>query len=330
MRRREFIAFFGGAVAWPGAVVAQQPDRLRRIVMLNVLAEGDPTAKARAAALRQGLEELGWIEGRNIRLEYRYAAGDPDRLRKYAAELVSLRPDVIVANGTAAVAALRQETRTTPVVFTGASDAVGSGFVDSLARPGGNITGFTYFEPSMASKWLEMLKEIAPGTLRAALMHNPETASAGGTYFRSAFEAAADRFAVKPIAAPVHNEQDIEPVIVALGREPGGGLIIYPDTFTVVHRALIVSLTARFSIPAIYPYAYMATQGGLLSYGPDTLDLHRRAASYVDRILKGASPGELPVQEPTKFELIINLKTAKALGLIVPPSLLARADEVIE
>jgi putative ABC transport system substrate-binding protein len=206
LRRREFITLLGGAVvAWPKVTVAQQPDRLRRIGMLTVIAEDDPTAKARVAALRQGLEELGWIEGRNIRLEFRYAGGDPDRARKYAAELVSVGSDVIVANGTAAVAALRQETRTTPVVFLGASDAVGSGFVESMARPGGNITGFIYFEPSMGSKWLEMLKEIAPGILRVAFMHNPETASARGTFFMSAFKAAAERLAVKLIAAPVHN-----------------------------------------------------------------------------------------------------------------------------
>jgi putative tryptophan/tyrosine transport system substrate-binding protein len=330
MRRREFIALLGGALSWPKAVFAQQPDRLHRVGMLHLLAEDDPMAKGRTAALRQGLEELGWIEGRNIRLEYRYAAGDPDRTRKYAAELVSLRPDVIVVNGTSGVAALQQETRTTPIVFIGASDAVGSGFVESLARPGGNTTGFTYFEPSMGSKWLEMLKEIAPGILRVALMHNPEMAAAGGSYFMSAFETAADRLAVKPIGAPVHNEQDIEPRVAALGREPGSGLIIIPDIFTVVHRKLIVSLTARFRIPTIYPYGYMVAQGGLLSYGPDTIDLHRRAASYVDRILKGASPGELPVQAPTKFELIINLKTAKAINLTIPEAFLLRADEVIE
>jgi putative ABC transport system substrate-binding protein len=330
MRRREFIAGLGGAAAWPVVARAQQGERLRRIAFLLPLAADDPTAKVRTSALRQGLEQLGWIEGRNILLEYRYGAGDSDRIRKLAAELVSLKPDVIVANGTTAVAALRQETRTTPVVFIGASDAVGSGFVASLSRPGGNITGFTYFEPSMGGKWLEMPKEIAPKTLKAALMHNPETAAAGGDYYLSAFQAAADRLAIEAIVAGVHSQQDIESVIATLGREAGTGIVIVPDAFTIVHRKLIVSLTARFNIPTVYPYDYMAVQGGLLAYGPDIADVHRRAASYVDRILKGTSPNELPVQEPTKFEFVINLKTAKALGLTVPPTLLARADEVIE
>jgi putative ABC transport system substrate-binding protein len=331
MKRREFITLLGGAAAgWPLAVRAQQPGQLRRIGMLIGYAENDPETQARLAAFRQGLEHLGWIEGRNVRIDYRFAPAGPDQAQRFAKELVALRPDILVGNSTPATAALLRETRTIPVVFVGVSDPLGSGFVASIARPGGTTTGFTNFEPSLIGKWLELLKQVAPGIVRAAVIFNPKTAPGEGSFFMGPFEPIARSLQVEPIAARVSDPAEIESAVTAVGREPGGSLIVMPDAFTTVHRQLIILLAARHALPAIYPYRYQAVDGGLMSYGVDTVDLLRRAAPYVDRILKGEKPADLPVQAPTKFELVVNLRTAKALGLPVPPTILALADEVIE
>jgi putative tryptophan/tyrosine transport system substrate-binding protein len=329
--RRQMITLLGGAaVAWPFVGQAQQADRMRRIGVLMSDAENDPEAQSNAAAAQQGLRELGWADGRNVLIDYRWAGGDKDRMRALAKELVGLQPHVILARSTPATAALKAETRTIPIVFTTVSDPIGSGFVASLAHPGGNITGFTNFEPSMAGKWLGLLKEIAPRVTRTGMMFNPETAPYAQYYTRP-FEAAAQRFAVEPILALVHNDSDIAAIIETLTREPNAGLIVLPDAFTTsTHRKQIIEQAFRRQLPAIYPYRFMAAEGGLMSYGIDITDLYRRAASYIDRILRGASPAELPVEAPVKFELVINFKTAKALALEVPMSLQVRVDRVIE
>jgi putative tryptophan/tyrosine transport system substrate-binding protein len=331
MRRRDLITLLGGAAAaWPLAARAQQPGQLRRVGMLIGYAENDSETQARVAAFRQGLEHLGWTEGRNIRVDYRFAPAGPDQAQRFAKELVALGPDILVGNSTPATAALLGETRTIPIVFVGVSDPVGSDFVASIARPGGNTTGFTNFEPSLIGKWLELLKEIAPGIMRAAVIFNPKTAPGKGSFFMTPFEPVARALNVEPIALRVSDSAEIESAVTAIGRAPGSSLIVMPDAFTTVHRQLIILLAARHALPAIYPYRYEAADGGLLSYGVDTVDLLRRAAPYVDRILKGEKPADLPVQAPTKFELVINLRAAKALRFTIPPTLLALADEVIE
>jgi putative ABC transport system substrate-binding protein len=335
MRRRQFLSLLGGAAAasaaWPAPLrAAQQPAQIRRIGMLIGYAENDPETQARLSAFRQGLDHLGWTEGRNVRIDYRFAPASPDQAQLFAKELVALRPDILVGNSTPATAALLDETHTIPVVFVGVSDPVGSGFVTSIARPGRNSTGFTNFEPSLTGKWLELLKEVAPGIARAAVIFNPKTAPGGGSFFLDPFESIARSLAVKPIAASVNDAAEIESAVTGVAQESGGSLIVMPDAFTTVHRQLIILLAARHGLPAIYPYRYQAVEGGLMSYGVDTVDLLRRAAPYVDRILKGEKPVDLPVQAPIKFELVVNLRTAKVLGLDVPPTLLARADEVIE
>jgi putative tryptophan/tyrosine transport system substrate-binding protein len=332
MRRREFIALFGGTtVAWPLAVRAQQSGPMRRIGMLLANAEDDPAAEAALAAFTKALQGLGWTEGRNIRIDYRFAAADVDRMQTFAKELVSLRPDLIVGQTTQVVAALQRETKTIPIVFVVVSDPVGSGFVASLPRPGGNITGFINIESSLSGKWMEMLRDIVPRVTRAALMFNPETAPYFA-YYLQPFEAAARSYAVEPIAASVRTAADIERVVASLGNRPDAGLVLMPDPFTATRRNFdpIIALAARYRVPTIYPYRYYVAAGGLVSYGTDNADLWRQAPTYVDRILKGAKPADLPVQLPTKFELAVNLKTAKALGIEMPATLLGRADEVIE
>jgi putative tryptophan/tyrosine transport system substrate-binding protein len=330
MKRREFITLLGAAVAGPLVARAQQPAQVRRVGMLIGYSENDPETQARLSALRQELEHLGWKEGGSVRIDYRFAPASPDEAQVFAKELVALQPDVLIGNSTPATAALLRETRTIPIVFVGVSDPVGSRFVLSIARPGGAATGFTNFEPSLIGKWLELLKEIAPGITRAAVVFNPKTAPGGGSFFLDPFEPVARSLAVEPIAVRVNDAGEIEGAVAAIGREPDGSLIVMPDAFTTVHRQLIILLAARYALPAIYPYRYQAVEGGLLSYGVDTVDLMRRAAPYVDRILKGEKPADLPVQAPIKFELVINLRAARVLGLTVPPQLLARADEVIE
>ena len=332
MQRRQFITLLGGAsVAWPFAARAQQGDRVRRLAAMMGGRNADTDTEGRAwfAAFRQGLQELGLVEGRNFRVDYRWPAGDLDRIHAIAREFVDLQPDVLFAASTPAVQALLRGTRTIPIVFTNLSDPVGTGVVASVARPGGNATGFTAFEYSLAGKWLEMLKEIAPAVRRFALVFNPETAPYARSYL-SFIETAAPAFGVSPSVASVRTIGEMETAIEAQAREPGGALVVLPDTFTFTNRDKLIVLAARYQLPAIYSFRAQAIDGGLVSYGPVTSDLYRRAASYVDRILKGEKPGDLPVQAPTRYELVINLKTAKTLGLDVPPMLLARADEVIE
>jgi putative ABC transport system substrate-binding protein len=329
MRRREFITLLGGAAAvWPVAARAQQGDRAWRIGVLLPGDENDPVFKARLSAFTQALTDLGWTDGRNVRMDLRWGRGDTNRIRALAQELVGLHPDVIATNGTAATAALQRETKTIPIVFANVSDPVASGIVPRLDRPSRNITGFANFEATLAGKWLELLSEIAPGLKRAAIMFNPDTAPASA-YWPS-FETAVRSLKVAPIITSVHTDAEIETAIIALGREPGGGLVVMPEVFTTVHRAPIILAAARNNVPAVYALSEFVKDGGLLSYGVDQVDTFRRAATYVDRILRGAKPGDLPVQFPTKFEMILNLKTAKALGLTIPPSILLRADEVIE
>jgi putative ABC transport system substrate-binding protein len=327
MRRRQFVAGLVGAAAWPLAARAQQGDRVRRIGVLMGGDENNPVSKPRFSAFTQALADLGWTDGRTVRIDLRWHGDDASRIRAVARELVNLRPDIIFANSTAATAALQRETTTVPIVFAGLSDPVASGIVPRLDRPGGNITGFAVLETSMGGKWLELLSEIAPGLKRAAIMFSPETSTA--SLYMPSLETAAGSLKVAAVIAPVHDEGEIETAIIALGREPGGGLVVLPDLFTLVHRAPIIS-TARNNVPAVYWDSFFARDGGLLSYGVDPVDIPRRAASYVDRILRGAKPAELPVQFPTKFEMVVNLKTAKALGLTVPQSILLRADEVIQ
>jgi putative tryptophan/tyrosine transport system substrate-binding protein len=331
MRRREFIAGLGSAAAWPAVARAQQPDGMRRVAVLMSNDESDPEANVWLSGFMQGLQGLGWTDGRNARMNIRWAAGSVDRMRMLAKELVDLQPDVILSNSTPGTTALQRETWTIPIVFVVVADPVGAGFVASLARPGGNITGFIHLEASLAAKWLGLLMEIAPGVKRVAMIFNPDTAPAGGSYFRPPFEAAAGSLKIEPIAAFIHSDAEIEKVIASLGREPKGGLVVPPDGgFNLVHRAQIILLTARSNVPAVYPVADFVRDGGLFSYGPDYTDIHRRAAPYVDRILRGAKPADLPVQLPIKFQMAVNLKTAKALGLTVPQSILLQADEVIE
>jgi putative tryptophan/tyrosine transport system substrate-binding protein len=331
MRRRDFIAGLVGATAASSlAVHAEQSDRVRRVGVLVPANENDPEAKALLSWFTQGLAELGWTEGRNVRIDVRWAAGGVEQVRALARELVDLQPEIIFVNATPMTAALQAETRTIPIVFTGVSDPVGSGFIANVPRPGGNLTGFIDLEASMGGKWLELLTEIAPGVKRVAIMFNPETAPDGGSYFLPSFEAAARSLKMESIVAPVHSDAEIETVMTSLGREPGGGLVVMTDAFMPVHRAPIILLASRNNVPTVYPQSVFVRDGGLLSYGPNRADLFRRSASYIDRILRGAKPAELPVQLPTKFEMAVNAKTAKALGLGVPPSILLRADEVIE
>jgi putative ABC transport system substrate-binding protein len=327
--RRDFIALLGGAAAaWPLGALAQQGERMRRIGMLMNLAAANQEAHARRAAFEQAMQQLGWAAGGNVRIDYRWAGDDVDLLRRYAAELVALTPEVILANGTPSVAALQQTTRTVPVVFVNVADPVGAGFVDSLARPGRNVTGFLLFEYGMSGKWLELLKEIAPGVTRAAVIRDPNSASGIGQL--GAIQAVAPSFGVELRPVDVHHADEIERAVTAFARGPNDGLIVTSSTLAVVHRDMIIALADRHRLPAVYGVPQFAQRGGLISYANDVRGGYRPAAGYVDRILKGEKPADLPVQAPTQYELVINLKTAKALGLEVPPSLLARADEVIE
>jgi ABC-type uncharacterized transport system substrate-binding protein len=332
MRRREFITLLGAAAAgWPLAAHAQQSGPMRRLGVLIGGAESDPQIVEALAAFKTALGGLGWIEGRNIQIDYRFATADVDRMRTFAKELVALQPDVLMGHTTGVIAALQRETKTIPVVFVLVSDPVGSGFVESLARPGGNITGFINIEAPLSGKWIEILKEIVPRVTRAALMFNPATASYIA-FYQEPFETAARSSGIEPLTAPVQTAADIAHVFDSLGNRPDTGLVLAPDVFTntKINLDLITSLAARTRLPTIYPYRYMVAAGGLISYGVDTTDLYRRAPAYVDRILKGAKPADLPVQLPTKFEMAVNLKTAKALGIEIPATLLGRADEVIE
>jgi putative ABC transport system substrate-binding protein len=331
MRRRKFIALFGGVAAWPIVARAQQAERMRRIGVLLGNAESDPQAQARLAKFAKALQDLGWNVGRNIAIDYRWAAADLGRMTTFAKELVALKPDLIVASTTPVVEALQRETKTIPIVFVVVSDPVGSGFVNSLPRPGGNITGFINVESSLSGKWIELLKEIAPHVSRAALLFNPETATYAD-YFLQPFESAARASAIDPTTAPVRTPGDIERAFAELGERQDTGMVVLVDVFTARRTILdvIISAAARNRVPTIYPYRYMVAAGGLVSYGVDNTDLFRRAGDYVDRILKGAKPADLPVQLPTVFELAVNLKTAKSLGVTIPGTLIARADEVIE
>ena len=329
MERREFIALLAAAAAWPVAARAQQPQRIRRVGVLMAVAESDVDVRAGVAIFQRSLQELGWSDGRNIRIDYRWGDADADRIQALAKELVGLQPDVLVAHSTPSAKGLLQATRSIPIVFLTVTDPLGQGLVASLSRPGGNMTGFSVFEFSLGTKWVEVLKQIAPGTRRVTAMFNPETAPYYGMYLRS-IETATSAIGVELIAVEVHSENDINNVIRKVGGESDGGLFVLPDSHNVVHRKRIIELAAEYRLPAIYYFRYFASDGGLISYGPDEMDLFVRTASYVDRILKGASPSDLPVQQPTKFELVINLKTAKALGLGVPDRLLALADQVIE
>ena len=327
--RRKFLATLGGAAAtWPLAARAQPRERMRRIGVLMSLAADDPEGQARLTAFVQGLQELGWTDGRNVQIDYRWPAGDAERIRRYAAELAALAPDIILAGGGAVVPSLLQATRAIPIVFTQTPDPVGAGFVESLARPGGNVTGFMLYEYGIGAKWLELLKEIAPHVTRAAVIRDATIASGIGQW--GAIQTAAPSFGVELRPVDVRDASEIERAIAAFARSPNGGLIVAASTLAVVHRDLIVTLAARHKLPAVYPSRFFVRSGGLIFYGPDSVEPHRRAAGYVDRILKGEKPADLPVQAPTKYELVINLKTARALGLDVPPTLLARADEVVE
>ena len=330
MRRREFLKLVGGsAVAWPLVARAQQPERMRRIGVLMGYAESDRQGQANVAAFRMGLQKLGWTEGRNVAIEYRWAAAEADLVQQFAKELVALQPDLILTQNTPITAAVLQQTRTIPIIFANVSDPVGSGFVAGLPRPGGNVTGLIDIDASMAGKWLGLLKEVAPRVARVAFLFNPATAPFA-EYYVTPLKAAAASFAVEAIAAPVRDTSELESVVAGHAREPDGGLIVMPEAFMNVHRAEVTSLAAHYRLPAVYPRRFFAEVGGLLSYGNDQSDNFRRAATYADRILHGAKPNELPVEQPTKFELVINLKTAKALGLTVPVHLQQIADEVIE
>ena len=334
LRRRDFIALLGGAglllAAKARRARAQQPERMRRIGVLMSLAANDPEAQVRVAAFEKGMRDLGWVEGRNLQIVYRWAPGDAaNLLRSHARELVGAAPDLILANSTPVTLALQEQGHTVPVVFVQVTDPVGQGLVASLAHPGGNLTGFTSFEFSIGTKWLEMLKVVAPHITRVALVFNPKTAPFADLFWRPV-EAAASSFDVTAVSAAAHDAAEIENVLDVFAREPNGGLMVLPEVSTMNHRDLIITIAARHRLPAIYPFRSFAASGGLLSYGTDVSDVFQRAASYVDRILKGARPGELPVQGPTKFELVMNLRAAKMLGIAMPPLLLARADEVIE
>jgi len=328
VRRRQFITLLGGAAAWPLAARAQQPERTRRIGVLIQVAEGDPQARIEVAAFLRGLQELGWSEGRNLRVDTRWGGGDADRIRKYAAELVALAPEVVLALGGTVAGALQQASGTVPIVFVNVTDPVSRGYVASLAQPVGNATGFTSFEFGMGGKWLEVLKEIAPRVTRAAVLRDP--AITAGIGYLAAIHALAPSIGVQVVPVDVRTTSDIERAVAAFARTPMGGLVVTADPAAIVHREAIITLAARHRLPAIYPYRFFVTSGGLISYGLDNIEQYRLAAGYVDRILKGEKPADLPIQAPTKYELVINLKTAKALGLDVPATVLALADEVIE
>jgi putative ABC transport system substrate-binding protein len=330
MKRRAFLAGLGGAAAaWPLTARAQRSGALRSVGVLMAVAESDPDSQRRIAAFRQGFADLGWIDGQNVRLEYRWAAGGTDLIKKYAEELVVLAPDVILANSTPVVGALQKATKSIPIVFAMTNDPVGLGFVQSLARPGGNITGFTFINPALIGKWLGLLGELRPAITRAALLFNPDTAP----FYRNfvpEIEAARQPGMAALVTIPVVAAVEMEPAISGFAQTPGSALLIGPDPFTIVHIKEIVQLAEKARLPAISVYRQFAAEGGLMAYGPDTADIFRRSAAYVDRVLKGANPAELPVQEPDKLEFVVNLKAAKTLGLELPPTLLATADEVIE
>jgi putative ABC transport system substrate-binding protein len=327
MQRREFIAWLGSAAAWPVVARAQQGERVRRIGVLAQSDENDPETKTRISAFTQALADLGWTNGRNVRMDLRWYGNDFNRARALAQELLGLQPDIMVTSGTPATVAAQRETPMIPIVFGNVAEPIASGIVPRLDRPGGNITGFASFEAALGGKWLELLSEIAPGLKRAAIM---PMAFDAPSIFRPSIETAARSLKVVPIWAPVQNDVEIETAISALGREPGGGLVVMPGAFTIAHRAPIISAAAQNNVPAVYALSQSVKDGGLLSYAPDLVDNFRRTATYVDRILRGAKPAELPIQLPTKLEMLVNLKTAKALGFTVPPSILLRADEVIE
>jgi len=328
MQRRQFIALLGGAATWPLAARAQQGDRIRRIGVLLGTRSEDPQTKVRSAAFEQTLQQLGWTQGRNVRIDYRFAGGDAVTSRKQAEELVALAPDVILCTGGFSTASVLQATRTVPVVFTIAPDPVGSGFVDSLSQPGGNATGFMMFEYSLSGKWLELLKEIAPSLTRAMVLWDPAIPAGIGQFAIIQSVATSAGVDIRPVNS--RDAGEIERAITAFARAPNGGLVVTQSVFALIHRDLIIALAARHKLPAVYHERVFVTAGGLVSYGANFIDQYRLAAGYVDRVLKGEKPADMPVQAPTKYELVINLKTAKALGLSVPPSLLARADEVIE
>jgi putative tryptophan/tyrosine transport system substrate-binding protein len=329
MRRRDFISFLGSmALSFPIGAQAQQSGRSARVGVLMGIGESDPEAKPRAEALQSGLKSLGWTEGQNIHLDYRWAAGDLDQTRRFAQEIVALKPDIIVVHSTPAVKALRQLTTTTPMVFVLVADPIGSGFVASLAHPGGNLTGFMNVDSPMASKWMELIKEIAPTITRVALIYNPRTAPYQS--YLSSFDESAPRLGAKAVPTPVLDAGELETAITLLGNQRDSAMFVVPDVFVQVHRELIIRLAEQYRLPAVYPYRFFPESGGLMSYGIDTVIVFRQAASYVDRILKGAAPADLPVQAPTNFQLVINLKAAKAIGLTIPESFLVRADQVIE
>jgi ABC-type uncharacterized transport system substrate-binding protein len=330
MIRRDFLRLIGGAIAsWPVTAYAQRPERVRRIALISQLEAGDSETQARAAAFHQGLQDAGWTVGRNVRIDYRWGrAGDADRTRQQIAELIALAPDVILAIAASTVTPLLRMTRTVPVVFVQVADPVAAGFVASLARPDGNATGFTMYEFGLSAKWLELLKEIGPHTTRAAVLRDPTLATGIGQF--AAMQSMAPSLGIELSPIGVSDAVEIERGIAQFGMTPNNGLIVLPGASTLLHRKLIIGLAARQNLPAVYPFRYHVADGGLVSYGPDSLDQYRRAASYVDRILRGEKPADLPVQAPTKYELVINLKTAKALSLTIPDSLLSRADEVIE
>jgi putative tryptophan/tyrosine transport system substrate-binding protein len=329
MRRREFISLLGGAAAaWPLAAAAQQGDRMRRIGILMQIGERDAESKIQIAAFLKSLEELGWAVGRNLQIDTRWGGGDSDLIRKYAEELVALAPEVVLAPGGTVVGALQRASRTIPIVFVNVTDPIGRGYVESLSRPGRNASGFTSFEFGMGGQWLQLLKESAPGVMRVAVLRDP--ALTAGIGYLAAIHALAPSFRIEVNPVDVHDASDMERAVEAFASKLNGGLILTPDPAAIAHREMAINLAYRHRLPAVYPFRYCAAEGGLISYGPDALDAFRRAAGYVNRVLKGERPADLPVQAPTKFELVVNLKTAKALGLAMPTSLLARANEVIE
>jgi len=329
--RREFMTLLGGAAAaWPSVALAQQPERIRRVSVLMALTESDPEGPPRVAIFKQTLQNLGWSEGRNLKIEYHWDAADADQVQTLAAELAGTMPDVIVAHVTVSAEALMRQTRTIPIIFVLAWDPVSSGLVGGLARPGGNVTGFTNFVPSMGAKWIEMLKEISPRIKRVALLFNAETAAGGGSFYAQPVQETASNLAIESTVASARNAAEIEDAFATLSRDRDSGLVVMPDLFTTHHRDLIIRLAAQHRVPAVYPFRYFATEGGLMSYGINVVDIFRRAAAYVDQILRGAKPSDLPVQGPDRFEFVLNLKTANTLGLTVPRILLARADMLIE